>query len=246
MSTLNLERIDDYERQQTSEQKLWGAVIWKAFSDLHYASTPAHEIISILNWFDIKNKDFLIVCDLAGLNPEFILRNISENLPPDLKKIYKQNLHKKIRKKTRFEFSEERLNAIKAQSEAVADNITWQKCKFESSLIYFFKHETETYWQWPAISKIIGSPNLPDLSMFPDRHFYWLPQYTKWQKPQNIRIYCLYFSQQVVEYIIESDPLLKFLMYPLRLRMKYTTGRMYDILKKYYAEHPELQRSMND
>lgn len=47
LNTLNLECANDYDRQQTPEQKLWGAVIWKAFSDLHYASTAAYEIISI-------------------------------------------------------------------------------------------------------------------------------------------------------------------------------------------------------
>ncbi len=65
------------------EVALWRAVILQAIQDLLTESKRTEEKNarnSALCWLDINNKDFIIVCYLAGLNPEFVLRKVRDGV----------------------------------------------------------------------------------------------------------------------------------------------------------------------
>ena len=76
--------IDNQE--MTPEQKLWGAVIERAFLDAFteedfWKKTHRQERnVFIFNynkahaWFSTKNKDFIITCQYADVDPEWVLR----------------------------------------------------------------------------------------------------------------------------------------------------------------------------
>lgn len=46
---------------------LWRAVIYRAILDSMYNK-------KVYNWFDLKNRDFLIVCDFANLNASTVIQ----------------------------------------------------------------------------------------------------------------------------------------------------------------------------
>lgn len=57
------------------EQSLWRAVILQAFIDLKNNSKKklANTFrVKATLWFNLKNKDFLKVCEYADLNPEYV------------------------------------------------------------------------------------------------------------------------------------------------------------------------------
>lgn len=57
------------------EQSLWRAVILQAFVDLKNNSRKklANTFrVKATLWFNLKNKDFLKVCEYAGLDPEYV------------------------------------------------------------------------------------------------------------------------------------------------------------------------------
>lgn len=67
------------------EQALWRAVILQAFIDLKNSSKKkiANTFrVKATLWFNIKNKDFVKVCDMANLNPHYVLdkANIIKNI----------------------------------------------------------------------------------------------------------------------------------------------------------------------
>tara|TARA_R100001244_G_scaffold51058_2_gene44526 strand:- start:401 stop:751 length:351 start_codon:yes stop_codon:yes gene_type:complete len=84
MSTLNFkiaqtEKSED--REYTCCQLLAKAVIYRAFMDSFgkFANTGYHvkgEISTIVssakNWFIDKRKDFILLCDIAGLNSDYV------------------------------------------------------------------------------------------------------------------------------------------------------------------------------
>ena len=67
------------ERKLTPEQKLWKAVlsqgVYEACST-RYHTLPLSfgEYRSAKEWIDLSNKDFCLVCTLAGYDPRYIYR----------------------------------------------------------------------------------------------------------------------------------------------------------------------------
>lgn len=63
------------------EQSLWRAVITQALMD---ASSNSKKVIDkverarALAWFSMRNKDFLLVCALADLDPRYVLKKVKE------------------------------------------------------------------------------------------------------------------------------------------------------------------------
>ena len=63
----------------TPEQKLWKAVlsqgVYEACSKRYNALPLTYgEMRSALEWIDLSNRDFCLVCNLAGYDPRYILR----------------------------------------------------------------------------------------------------------------------------------------------------------------------------
>ncbi len=69
--TLISNSIDDLDKIQA----LWRSVILQAFIDLKNNSKKkianTYRVKATL-WFNIKNKDFLTVCEYANLNPKYV------------------------------------------------------------------------------------------------------------------------------------------------------------------------------
>ncbi len=67
------------EEQRTPEEKLWKAVlsqgVYEACTKRHQALPLTYaEMKSTINWIDLSNKDFLMVCSLAGYDPNYVYR----------------------------------------------------------------------------------------------------------------------------------------------------------------------------
>lgn len=70
----------------TPEQKLWGAVIERAFLDVFSEENfwkkfhPQERNVYQYNWnqacawFSLSNKDFIMTCQYAGVDPEWVMR----------------------------------------------------------------------------------------------------------------------------------------------------------------------------
>ena len=63
----------------TPEQKLWKAVlsqgVYEACSKRYNALPLTYgEMRSALEWIDLSNRDFCLVCHLAGYDPRYIFR----------------------------------------------------------------------------------------------------------------------------------------------------------------------------
>ena len=71
---LNNDIIRIEERSKTSEQKLWVAVLAKAFDDAFY-SADERSALEALRWIK-HGRDFNQVCALAGRNPEYVRRRM--------------------------------------------------------------------------------------------------------------------------------------------------------------------------
>ena len=66
-------------KKKTSSELLYIEVIKKAFTDAFNIGTASDQSQSLAqsqakNWFDISNKDFKLICEQAGTEPEYILR----------------------------------------------------------------------------------------------------------------------------------------------------------------------------
>ena len=66
-------------KEKTPTELLYIEVIKKAFTDAFTIGTASHQSQSLAqsqakNWFDISNKDFKLICEHAGTEPEYILR----------------------------------------------------------------------------------------------------------------------------------------------------------------------------
>jgi|TARA_R100000995_G_C3408844_1_gene88382 hypothetical protein len=73
------------ERKLTPEQKLWKAVlsqgVYEACSEKHRTLPLTYgEMRSALEWIDLSNRDFRIVCQFAGYNPGYILRKAKNKI----------------------------------------------------------------------------------------------------------------------------------------------------------------------
>jgi hypothetical protein len=70
---------DDAGREPLKEQAIWQAVILQAITDAMRAPTTPRirkEKTQAIIWFSITNKDFLLVCEMAGIDPNYILKSI--------------------------------------------------------------------------------------------------------------------------------------------------------------------------
>jgi len=74
-----------FEHKLTPEQKLWKAVlsqgVYEACSKRAQALPLTYgEMRSALEWIDLSNKDFCIVCAFAGYDPRYILRKAKNKI----------------------------------------------------------------------------------------------------------------------------------------------------------------------
>jgi len=72
--------------EMTPEQRLWGAVIERAFADAFvdedFWKKTHHQEKNVFKfnydqahaWFSLGNKDFILTCQYAGLDPEWVMR----------------------------------------------------------------------------------------------------------------------------------------------------------------------------
>ena len=66
-------------KKKTATELLYIEVIKKAFTDAFIIGTASDQSQSIAqsqakSWFNIHNKDFKLICEHAGTEPEYILR----------------------------------------------------------------------------------------------------------------------------------------------------------------------------
>ena len=66
-------------KKKTPTELLYIEVIKKAFTDAFTIGTASDQSQSLAqsqakNWFDISNKDFKLICEHAGTEPEYIMR----------------------------------------------------------------------------------------------------------------------------------------------------------------------------
>ena len=66
-------------KEKTSNELLYIEVIKKAFNDafnIGTASDPSQSLMQsqAKNWFSLTNKDFKLICEHAGTEPEYIMR----------------------------------------------------------------------------------------------------------------------------------------------------------------------------
>ena len=66
-------------KKKTATELLYIEVIKKAFTDAFTIGTASDQSQSLAqsqakNWFDISNKDFKLICEQAGTEPDYILR----------------------------------------------------------------------------------------------------------------------------------------------------------------------------
>ena len=71
-------------KEKTSSELLYIEVIKKAFSDVFNLGNASDQNQSLTqsqakNWFNEHNKDFKLICEHAGTEPEYIIR-IYDNL----------------------------------------------------------------------------------------------------------------------------------------------------------------------
>ena len=66
-------------KKKTATELLYIEVIKKAFSDVFNLGNASDQNQSLAqsqakSWFDISNKDFKLICEQAGTEPEYIIR----------------------------------------------------------------------------------------------------------------------------------------------------------------------------
>ena len=66
-------------KKKTPTEILYIEVIKKAFTDAFTIGTASDQSQSLAqsqakNWFDISNKDFKLICEHAGTEPEYIMK----------------------------------------------------------------------------------------------------------------------------------------------------------------------------
>ena len=66
-------------KKKTASELLYIEVIKKAMNDAFTIGTASDQSQSLAqsqakNWFDISNKDFKLICEQAGTEPDYILR----------------------------------------------------------------------------------------------------------------------------------------------------------------------------
>ena len=76
MQLMKSVNLNNYIINRSPEKSLWKAVLLQAFVDLQNNSKKkianTYRIKSLF-WFNVKNKEFLDVCNYAGLDPDYVL-----------------------------------------------------------------------------------------------------------------------------------------------------------------------------
>ena len=65
------------ERHLLPEERLWKAVLWRAFDDCTYAGYERTLIVAkneAIKWFQAKAQDFIKVCGFADYEPSYVSR----------------------------------------------------------------------------------------------------------------------------------------------------------------------------
>ncbi len=107
----------DHQKQNPTrgEQALWRAVILQALEDAASNSAKVSERYhktQALHWLNGTGKDFVLVCDYAGLDPEVIRKKIKQALSRGCKWRAEAGCGSKRTKKTKEEIQEkEKINS---------------------------------------------------------------------------------------------------------------------------------------
>ncbi len=80
-------KVYQESKKKTATELLYIEVIKKAMTDAFTIGTASDQSQSLAqsqakNWFDISNKDFKLICEQAGTEPEYIMKlydNLSYN-----------------------------------------------------------------------------------------------------------------------------------------------------------------------
>ena len=96
-------KVYQESKKKTATELLYIEVIKKAFTDAFTIGTASDQSQSIVqsqakNWFNIHNKDFKLICEHAGTEPDYIMR-LYDNLQ------YNYNSGKKTKEKLKFGIS---------------------------------------------------------------------------------------------------------------------------------------------
>ena len=78
MTNLTGENLfNSFSENQNSQVKLWQAVMAQAIADLQLPKTNKRYRTwqkQAKNWFDLKNQDFILVCKMARLDANQVLK----------------------------------------------------------------------------------------------------------------------------------------------------------------------------
>jgi len=69
------------ERHLLPEERLWKAVLWRAFDDCTYTGYERTLIVAkkeSIKWFQARAHDFIEVCSFAGYEPSYIIRHYNK------------------------------------------------------------------------------------------------------------------------------------------------------------------------
>lgn len=86
LSMLKIDKKQDIDKNEIcymehieSEKSIWKAVILQGILDISSCSRRTEDVIArqeAIKWFDLSNKDFLTVCKMADLIPEYVIKKM--------------------------------------------------------------------------------------------------------------------------------------------------------------------------
>jgi|GEM_PF-4311239 len=105
---------DDSALEPLKEQALWQAVILQAISDATHA--PINQRTRKLKtqaiiWFSLTNKDFLCVCELAVLEPKYVINNVKKAIKRSAV-IYRRKHHMKRLRNSRLKKQSDNVSSV--------------------------------------------------------------------------------------------------------------------------------------
>ena len=87
-------KLNNYIIKRSPERALWKAVILQAFIDLQNNSKKkianTYRVRSLF-WFNLKNREFLDVCNFAGLDPNYVVSKAKKIKDEKFNKIINYN-----------------------------------------------------------------------------------------------------------------------------------------------------------
>jgi hypothetical protein len=106
---------DESCAEPLKERAIWQAVIIQAISDATHApinQKTRREKTQAIIWFSLTNKDFLFICELAGLDPKYLVRHVKKAIKTTAV-IYRRKQHMKRLRNARFKQQADNLNIIR-------------------------------------------------------------------------------------------------------------------------------------